>query len=215
MNLNLKKKIAIIILPLIFFGIATTVIFNKNVVESKLPLKICLGEFAFCGASSTKPTGNKMIVNGKEFYEGEAICPVMTGPSIANMELMNNSCDAPDGTDKTVWSLFWYYTEVPQSPTWEVSPTVNREFVTTNELGGGMSNMWSFPCNIIPKEVNGTKLSKCYGPINETVFPFRGSRKVTAGETSVTQAPEGSSYPVGAIIPVTDAELLTENQDEI
>ena len=100
MNLNLKKKIAIIILPLIFFGIATTVIFNKNVVESKLPLKICLGEFAFCGASSTKPTGNKMIVNGKEFYEGEAICPVMTGPSIANMELMNNSCDAPDGTVK-------------------------------------------------------------------------------------------------------------------
>ena len=58
-------------------------------------------------------------------------------------------------------------------------------------------------------------MSKCYGPINETVFPFRGSRKVTAGETSVTQAPEGSSYPVGAIIPVTDAELLTENQDEI
>jgi hypothetical protein len=215
MKFNLKKKIAIIILPLIVLGIATTVIFNKNVVESKLPLKICLGEFAFCGASSTKPTGNKMIVNGKEFYEGEAICPVMTGPSIANMELMNNSCDAPDGTDKTVWSLFWYYTEVPQSPTWEVSPTVNREFVTTNELGGGMSNMWSFPCNIIPKEVNGTKLSKCYGPINETVFPFRGSRKVTDGETSVTQAPEGSSYPVGAIIPVTDAELLTENQDEI
>jgi hypothetical protein len=158
MNLNLKKKIAIIILPLIFFGIATTVIFNKNVVESKLPLKICLGEFAFCGASSTKPTGNKMM---------------------------------------------------------DVSPTVNREFVITNEPGGGMSNMWSFPCNVMPKEVNGTKLSKCYGPINETVFPFRGARTVEPGETSVTQAPEGSSYPVGAIIPVTDAELLTENQDEI
>jgi hypothetical protein len=215
MKFNLKKKIAIIILPLIVFGIATTVIFNKNVVESKLPLKICLGEFAFCGASSTKPTGNKMIVNGKEFYEGEAICPVMTGPSIANMELMNNSCDAPDGTDKTVWSLFWYYTDVPQAPMWDVSPTVNREFVITNEPGGGMSNMWSFPCNVMPKEVNGTKLSKCYGPINETVFPFRGARTVEPGETSVTQAPEGSSYPVGAIIPVTDAELLTENQDEI
>ena len=215
MKLSLKKNVPVLILSVLILSVVISIVFKNNVVESKLPLKICLGEFAFCGASSTKPTGNKMIVNGKEFYEGEAICPVMTGPSIANMELMNNSCDAPDGTDKTVWSLFWYYTEVPQSPTWEVSPTVNREFVTTNELGGGMSNMWSFPCNIIPKEVNGTKLSKCYGPINETVFPFRGSRKVTAGETSVTQAPEGSSYPVGAIIPVTDAELLTENQDEI
>ena len=204
MKLSLKKNVPVLILSVLIFAVVISIVFKNNVAESKLPLKICLGEFAFCGASSTKPTGNKMIVNGKEFYEGEAICPVMTGPSIANMELMNNSCDAPDGTDKTVWSLFWYYTEVPQSPTWEVSPTVNREFVTTNELGGGMSNMWSFPCNIIPKEVNGTKLSKCYGPINETVFPFRGSRKVTAGETSVTQAPEGSSYPVGAVIPVAE-----------
>ena len=215
MKFNLKKEVAIVGAIAIVFVIVITVVFQKNVAENKLPLKICLGEFAFCGASSTKLTGNKMMVNGKEFYEGEAICPVMTGPSIANMELMNNSCDAPDGTDKTVWSLFWYYTEVPQSPTWEVSPTVNREFVTSNELGGGMSNMWSFPCKVMPKKVNGTKLSKCYGPINETVFPFRGSREVTTGETSVTQAPEGSSYPVGAIIPVTDKELFIENQDEI
>ena len=210
MNLNLKKKIAIIILPLIFFGIATTVIFNKNVVESKLPLKICLGEFAFCGASSTKPTGNKMIVNGKEFYEGEAICPVMTGPSIANMELMNNSCDAPDGTDKTVWSLFWYYdttTTIPQfnpsTKEWEYMTPVNRSFVINlDSPSTSESNMFAMPGVIFDTTSTGIVLAKVYGPLNEAAVPLRKAIPVKNGMTSITAAKLGSPYPVGTPIPV-------------
>jgi hypothetical protein len=180
---------------------------HKKLSAENRALKMCVGQFAFCGASGTTATGNKMKVNHKEFDEGVAVCPVMNGPSIANMELMNHSCSSPDGTDKTVWSLFWYYTSVPQAPTWETATTVNRTVVTTDQPNGGMSNMWSFPCKIKPEKVNGVTLADCYGPINETVFPFRGARRVKPGESSVTQAPVGAPNPVGAVIPVTPDQL--------
>jgi len=180
---------------------------HTKMVAVNRAVKMCVGQFAFCGASGTTATGKKIKVNHKEFDQGVAVCPVMNGPAIANLELMNNSCDTPDGTDKTVWSLFWYFTSVPQAPSWETSPTVNRTIVTTNEPNGGMSNMWSFPCTIEPEKVNGVTLAKCYGPINETVFPFRGARRVNPGESSVTQAPVGAPNPVGAVIPVTPDQL--------
>ena len=166
-------------------------------------IRICEGRFAFCGASSAEPTGGTIVVEGKKFKEGMSVCPVMVGPSIANMALMDNSCATPDGTDSTVWSLFWYYDSVAQSPTWEQLPTVNRTFVTTNAPGGGMSNMWCMPCRIWKRE-NGVTLAKCYGPINEAAFPLRRAKRVRAGKTSVTQAPIGAPNPVGTVIPVAD-----------
>jgi hypothetical protein len=180
--------------------------------EDKI-LKICKGQFAFCGASSTTPTGKTMLVNGKKFRQGVAVCPVMDGPAIANMELMKNSCNSPDGTKKTVWSLFWYYDAVPQAPTWESLPTVNRKFVTTKTPGGGMSNMWAFPCVVEPEKVNGATLSKCYGPLNENPFPLRkGPLRVRTGKTVITQAPLGAPYPVGAIFPVTDDQVKADSK---
>ena len=204
------KKLVLAILVLIVVGVGIGYYFHdqdKKLSAENRAIKMCLGQFAFCGASGTTATGNKIKVNHKEFDEGVAVCPVMNGPAIANMELMNHSCNSPDGTDKTVWSLFWYFTSVPQAPSWETSPTVNRTVVTTDEPNGGMSNMWSFPCKIEPEKVNGVTLAKCYGPINETVFPFRGARRVKPGESSVTQAPIGAPNPVGAVIPVTPDQL--------
>ena len=169
--------------------------------QKEQAFKICLGDFALCAASAAVPTGNKIVVQGKTFLEGCAICPVINGAGIANLLLMNNSCDSPDGTDSTVWSLFWYSDSLPQAPTWDVLPTVNRSFVVTDTLGGGMSNMFCMPCKIW-KTVNGVTLAKCYGPINEAAVPFRRAMRVFPGETSITQAPLGSPYPVGTIIPV-------------
>lgn len=159
----------------------------------------CEVPFAFCGASGAVATGRSMTVKGKKYREAMAVCPVMNGPSIADLSLMKGSCNSPDGTDKTVWSLFWYFTNVPQAPTWETLPGVNRTFVTTKEPNGGMSNMWSFPCVVEPEKVNGVTLSKCYGPLNES--PWTGHR-VKAGSTNVTQAAEGSPNPVGGPITV-------------
>jgi len=168
-------------------------------------LQLYHGKFAFCGASPATITGKTIVVQGKTFLEGCAICPVMEGTAVVNSLLVGNPYITPDSTDKTVWSYFWYYDSVPQAPTWENQLTVNRTFTITETPGGGMSNMWCMPCKILPEKVNGVTLAKCYGPINEMAFPMRQSVRAVPGETSVTQAPIGATYPVGTIIPDADS----------
>jgi hypothetical protein len=160
-------------------------------------IAVCKGEYALCAASATTPTGKTMVVDGKVFKEGIAVCPVLTGDAIANLDLMNGSCDAPKGK---VWSLFGVppVTSYPQAPTWASVPAVNRTFVIGNTETTGMSNMWSFPCEIQAKKVNGVKLASCYGPIMESPF---SNGHVKQGETAFTQAPESSIYPVGGNAP--------------
>jgi len=156
-------------------------------------LAICEGEFALCAASPTTSTGKKIVINGKTFQEGMAVCPVLKGKSIADLSLMNGSCDAPKGR---VWSLFSTATSYPQAPDWVVKPVVVTKFVTTKQ--SGMSNMWSFLCEIQAKKVNGVRLASCYGPINES--PWNGDH-VPVGTTSFSAAPPGALNPVGGNFP--------------
>jgi len=156
---------------------------------SAADLMICNGEYALCAASGSTPTGKKIMVKGKEFAEGMAVCPVLTGRSVANGELMNNSCDAPPGK---VWSLFSTVTEAPQAPTWAVAPLVHRTFVLSKTEG--MSNMWSFICDKQAKKTNNVQLASCYGPINES--PFTNGH-IKPGSTIITDAPVGVLNPVG------------------
>ena len=156
-------------------------------------LAICEGEFALCAASPATPTGKKIVVNGKTFQEGMAVCPVLKGKSIADLSLMNGACKAPKGK---VWSLFSTVASYPQAPDWAVKPMTVTKFVTTKE--SGMSNMWSFSCEIQAKPVNGVKLASCYGPINES--PWNGDH-VPVGTTSFSAAPLGALNPVGGNFP--------------
>jgi hypothetical protein len=158
---------------------------------------ICKGEYALCAASSTALTGNLIKVNGKTFKEGVAICPVLTGAAVANMDLMGGSCDAPKGK---VWSLFGVppQTAYPQAPSWTVQPAVFRSFTVGTTPSTGMSNMWSFLCEKQAKQVAGVTLASCYGPVMES--PWTGHH-VVPGETAFTQAPVGASYPVGGNVP--------------
>ena len=169
--------------------------------DKEKALTIVVGKFAFCGASGATPTGDTIIVEGKKFLEGVAACPVMDGPSIANNILVPNPSITPDSTDKTVWSYFWYYDSVPQAPTWESLPTVKRKFIITEEPEGSMSNMWCMPCKVLPIKKNSVTIAECYGPLNELALPLRRAVRAHPGETSVTQAPMGSTYSVGTIIP--------------
>ena len=156
---------------------------------SAADLMICNGEYALCAASGSTPTGKRITVKGKEFAEGMAVCPVLTGRSVANGALMNNSCNAPPGK---VWSLFSTVSEAPQAPTWAVAPLVHRTFVLSKTEG--MSNMWSFICDKQTKKTNGAQLASCYGPINES--PLTNGH-VKMGSTIVTDAPVGVLNPVG------------------
>ena len=199
----MKKTLTILLVFLVLGFIADTVYkSNKSRVAYEKALVIVEGKFAFCGASSAKPTGKKIVVEGREFWEGVAACPVMDGPSIANNILVPNPNITPDSTDKTVWSYFWYYDSVPQAPTWEKLPTVNRTFkINTSKPDSSERNMWCMPCKILPQRVNGVTIAECYGPLNELAFPMRRALKAHTGQTSVTQAPIGATYSVGTIIP--------------
>jgi len=152
-------------------------------------LMICNGEYALCAASGSTPTGKMIAVKGKLFREGMAVCPVLTGRSVANGALMKNSCDAPPGK---VWSLFSTVSEAPQAPSWAVAPLVKRSFILGKD--SGMSNQWSFLCDKQAKKVNGVTLASCYGPINES--PFNNGH-IKPGTTVITDAPVGVLNPVG------------------
>jgi hypothetical protein len=156
---------------------------------SAADLMICNGEYALCAASGSTPTGKTIMVKGKVFQEGMAVCPVLKGRSVANGALMKNSCDAPPGK---VWSLFSTVSEAPQAPTWAVAPLVHRTFVLSKTEG--MSNQWSMICDKQAKLVNGVQLAFCYGPVNES--PLTNGH-IKPGTTIITDAPSGVLNPVG------------------
>jgi hypothetical protein len=196
------KKILLSLSALVVLA-SVIILVNKFKPENahEKALVIVQGKFAFCGASSAKATGDTITVEGKQFLEGVAACPVMDGFSVANNILVPNPSVTPDSTDKTVWSYFWYYDSVPQAPSWENLPTINRTFTIGNTPETSMSNMWCMPCKILPKKVNGVTIANCYGPLNELAFPMRRAIRAVPGETAVTQAPVGATYSVGTIIP--------------
>jgi len=190
--------------------------------KSDKALKIHEGSFAFCGASGAEPTGKKIIVQGVEYDEGCAICPVLDGPSISNLVMegtsgtygkfnVSENFQTPDGTNKTVWSFFWYYDSTktipqfnPENNQWEMLPPVNRSFVVNlDSPSTSESNMFAMPGIIFDTTSTGIVLAKVYGPLNEAAIPLRKAIPVKSGMTSVTAAKEGFPYPVGTPVPVS------------
>jgi len=214
----MKKFILTIIAAIILFSCNT----NENIKYDKA-VKIHEGSFAFCGASAAVPTGKKIIVQGVEYNEGCAICPVLTGPSISNLAMegvsgtygtfnVKENFQTPDGTNNTVWSLFWYYdttTTIPQfnpeNNEWELLPPVNRAFVINlDSPSTSESNMFAMPGIIFDTTSTGIVLAKVYGPLNEAAVPLRKAIPVKSGMTSITAAKEGFPYPVGTPVPVAE-----------
>lgn len=189
-------------------------------LEFEKALQIHKGKFAFCGASGAIPTGKKIMVQGREFEEGCAICPVLEGPSIANLAMygkgdtwgefnVKDNPQTPDNTDNTVWSFFWFFDSTdtvpqfnPETETWEWMNPINRKFVINTKYDStSMSNMFAMPGIIFDTTETGIILAKCYGPLNEAAVPLRKAIHVRDSMTSVTAAKKGSPYPVGTPIP--------------
>ena len=184
-------------------------------------LRVHEGLYAFCGASGAVPTGGTIIVQGVEFEEGCAICPVLRGPSISNLAMygeggtwgefnVKGNFQTPDSTRNTVWSLYWYFdttTTVPQfnpaTQDWELMTPNNRAFiVNTDSARTSESNMFAMPGIIFDTTETGIILAKCYGPLNEAAIPLRKAIPVTSGMKSITAAKDNAPYPVGTPIPV-------------
>ena len=217
---------------LLLFIVTATMLFSCNTgtktetledIKSDKIVKIHDGSFAFCGASAAIPTGNKIIVQGVEYYEGCAICPVLNGPSLSSLAMegvsgtygkfnVEKNFQTPDGTSNTVWSLFWYYdttTTIPQfnpsTKEWEYMTPYNRSFVINlDSPSTSESNMFAMPGVIFDTTSSGIVLAKVYGPLNEAAIPLRVAVPVKNGQTSVTAAKVGFPYPVGTPIPVSE-----------
>lgn len=227
----MKTNTKILLSVLVLIGLVTSVFlirssdYKEDDKQVEKVLQIHKGKFAFCGASGAVPTGRKIKVQGKEFDEGCAICPVLEGPSIANLAMygsegtwgdfnVKENPQTPDGTENTVWSFFWFFdsTDVvpqfnPQTKEWELMHPKNRKFIINkNADSTSMSNMFAMPGVIFDTTENGIVLAKCYGPLNEAAVPLRKAIHVKNGWTSVTAAKEGFPYPVGTPIPQMDNE---------
>lgn len=194
-------------------------------------VKLHEGSFAFCGASAAVPTGRKIIVQGVEFDEGCAICPVLSGPSISSLAMkgvsgtygkfnVNDNFQTPDGTANTVWSLFWYYdpsTTIPQfnpaTKEWEMLSPTNRSFIINLDSPvTSESNMFAMPGVVFDTTSTGIVLAKVYGPLNEAAVPLRVAVPVKNGQTSITAAKEGFPYPVGTPVPVSEFSKELQNK---
>ena len=167
-----------------------------GVAHAEPNLIVCHARYALCAASPSTPTGRYMLINNITFQEAVSVCPVLTGKSVGDRNLIG-SCKPPAGKD-TVWSLFSAVTEYPQAPSWAVTTATIRTFVSTDAVGGGMANQWSYPCKVRPQKVNGATLADCLGPMNES--PWNGA-VVPVGSTIGTAAPIGAFNPVGGNFP--------------
>lgn len=163
--------------------------------------QICVGEFAFCGASSAVPTGKTITVRTPtgtaEFNEAVAECPVMNGSAVADVlgGNMQGSCDS--SAEGHVWSLFATFSEVPAKyadPAWSVIAVAPRIFIS--DPSQNFSQMFSMDC-IKTRKVNGVQVASCFGPINENL---RGGY-VPAGTSMLTEAPLGAILPVSGPLP--------------
>ena len=218
---QLKHITIFLFVALLITGCSDTVQITQE-SEGKA-LRIHEGTFAFCGASAAVPTGKKIVIQGVEYDEGCAICPVLTGPSISNLAMygsggtwgdfaVDSNFQTPDGTDKTIWSLFWYYdssASIPQfnpsTKEWELLAPVNRSFVINLDSSAtSESNMFAMPGIIFDTTSTGIVLAKVYGPLNEAAVPLRVAVPVKNGQTSVTAAKIGFPYPVGTPVPVSE-----------
>jgi hypothetical protein len=220
----MKKLLLLFVTAIMLFSCNTTT--KTETVEdikSDTIVKIHQGSFAFCGASAALPTGRKIMVQGVEYYEGCAICPVLEGSSLSNLAMegvsgtygkfnVNKNFQTPDGTTNTVWSLFWYYdstTTIPQfnpsTKEWEMMSPKNRSFIINMDSPNtSESNMFAMPGVVFDTTSTGIVLAKVYGPLNEAAVPLRKAIPVKNGQTSVTAAKVGFPYPVGTPIPVAE-----------
>jgi hypothetical protein len=133
---------------------------------------------------------------------------------------VNDNFQTPDGTNKSVWSLFWYYdstTTIPQfnpsTKKWEMMSPTNRSFVINmDKPSTSESNMFAMPGVIFDTTSTGIVLAKVYGPLNEAAVPLRKAIPVQNGQTSVTAAKKGFPYPVGTPVPVAEYSKELQKQ---
>jgi hypothetical protein len=136
--------------------------------------QICSGYFALCAASTCTPTGKQITVRTATggtatFPEADCTCPVVLGPSIANLAggNMQGSCEPP--RPDTIWSTYQPRPNIPQALTdWVPAPAPPLFCPKRLGLGNQLVNCFSFLCDS-QTYINNAPVVTCHCPIGESL----------------------------------------------
>jgi hypothetical protein len=158
--------------------------------------QICGGYFALCAASTCTPTGGQITVRTATggtatFPEADCTCPVLLGPSIANLAggNMQGSCEPPGPGQ--IWSTFQPRPNIPQALTnWvPTSPEAAAPPLfcpKSPPLGNQSVNCFSFLCDS-QTYINNVPVVTCHCPIGESL----AGTPVAPATAFLTQAGQG------------------------
>ena len=138
--------------------------------------QICNGYFALCAASTCTPTGKQITVKTATggtatFPEADCTCPVILGPSIANLAggNMQGSCEPPPDKPGTIWSTYQPRPNIPQELTdWEPAAAPPLFCPKNPPLGNQLVNCFSFLCDS-QRYINNAPVVTCHCPIGESL----------------------------------------------
>jgi hypothetical protein len=159
---------------------------------------ICGGYFALCAASTCTPTGGQITVRTATggtatFPEADCTCPVLLGPSIANLAggNMQGSCEPPQPPMGQIWSTYQPRPNIPQALTNWV-PTLPEAAAPplfcpkSLNLGAQTVNCFSFLCDS-QTYINNVPVVTCHCPIGESL----AGTPVPPHTSFLTQAGQG------------------------
>ena len=154
--------------------------------------QICHGYFALCAASTCTPTGKQITVKTATggtatFPEADCTCPVVLGPSIANLAggNMQGSCEPP--RPDTIWSTYQPRPNIPQALTdWVQAPAPPLFCPKRLGLGNQLVNCFSFLCDS-QTYINNVPVVTCHCPIGESL----AGTPVAPATAFLTQAGQG------------------------
>lgn len=170
-------------------------------------LTVCQGKFALCAASTCTKTGKTITTNnGQSYPEVVCKCPVLEGPSIADLSagVMKGSCSVDDPTTQ-VWSLFaprlvegfHYPQEANNFERQPPSKTKAQIQSCPGAVAQESTNCWGMMCRYDKHPKNGTVTATCSCPTGQ----------IAKGTVFLTEAGQGDpkacyKHPVAAPDPL-------------
>lgn len=189
-------------------------LFGSIAFAQQPTLSVCQGKFALCAASTCTKTGKTITTNnGVTYPEVLCTCPVLEGPSIAqlNAGVMKGTCSVDDPTTQ-VWSLFaprlvegfHYPQEANDFVRTPSSETKAKVQTCPGSLAAGSANCWGMMCTYNKSPTNGTVTAVCSCPIGQ----------IAKGTSFLTEAGQGdkaacAKHPVAAPNPLATPASTT------
>ena len=158
--------------------------------SKKFDLALCKGPFALCAASTCTLT--KRNYPGTIFPEVVCTCPVLPGPSLADLSgAMRGSCAPPkDG----VWSLYSTASSFPQkiNGKWRRDVPASPHSCPAEKDGKEL-----LPCHNV-RRVDGVEVADCHCPALKVIAPNRtfATQAGLCHHKVCTEIPVGGPFPV-------------------